>query len=234
MDEVPVVETKKLKKPKLTTIVHAQIRTKMKYVKPLSLYQDLQKLHPSKRGRLLGLTVGADCFWAYRVGVAVSDANNEVASPYCVMERKKANAYNQMMAYGFQDLIKKLSVSGIIIGLRKDPRKIKGTSSFIRHAEFPGDPSGKFEVKKFVDYLSKNLELVPYTYWEEEYILMKRYEYMMFGSKRDPGLSEQILDIKNAASGTLQRYLHAMNNYPATEQESGHDSPGWMLNDLEI
>ncbi|GKG18993.1 hypothetical protein Tco_0376092, partial [Tanacetum coccineum] len=54
----------------------------MKYVKPLSLYQDLQKLHPSKRGRLLGLTVGADYFWGYRVGVAVSDANNEVASPY--------------------------------------------------------------------------------------------------------------------------------------------------------
>nr|GEZ80534.1 polynucleotidyl transferase, ribonuclease H-like superfamily protein [Tanacetum cinerariifolium] len=157
----------------------------MKYVKPLSLYQDLQKLHPSKRGRLLGLTVGADCFWAYRVGVAVSDANNEVASPYCVMERKKAIGYNQMMASSFQDMI-------------------KGTSSLIRSAEFPGDPLGKFEVKKFVDYLSNNLELVPYTYWEEEYLLMKRYEFMMCGSKRDPGLSEQILDRKYAASGTLQ------------------------------
>ncbi|GKA28702.1 ribonuclease H-like superfamily protein isoform X1 [Tanacetum coccineum] len=200
----------------------------LKYMKPLSLYQDLQKLHPSKRGRLLGLTIGADYFWGYRVGVAVSDANSEVASPYCVMERKKGNDYNQMMASGFQDMIKKLSVSGIIIGLRKDPRKIKGTSRLVRRFEFPGDPSGKFEVKKFVDYLSKNLELVPYTYWEEEYLLMKRYECMMCG------LSEQILDIKYAASGTLQRYLHAMNNYPATEQESGHDSPGWMLNDLEI
>ncbi|GKD05849.1 EXORDIUM-like protein 2 [Tanacetum coccineum] len=221
----------------------------LKYMKPLSLYQDLQKLHPSKRGRLLGLTVGADYFWGYRVGVAVSDANNEVASPYCVMERKKGNDYNQMMASGFQDmhypcletcvyevkvefllfvLLKKLSVSGIIIGLRKDLRKIKGTSRLVRRFEFPGDPSGKFEVKKFVDYLSKNLELVPYTYWEEEYLLMKHYECMLCG------LSEQILDIKYAASGTLQRYLHAMNNYPATEQESGHDSPGWMLNDLEI
>ncbi|GJV47487.1 hypothetical protein Tco_1437699 [Tanacetum coccineum] len=69
----------------------------MKYVKPLSLYQDLQKLHPSKRGRLLGLNVGADNFWAYHVGVAVSEANNEVASPYCVMERKKGNVYNQKL-----------------------------------------------------------------------------------------------------------------------------------------
>ncbi|GJW26507.1 retrovirus-related pol polyprotein from transposon TNT 1-94 [Tanacetum coccineum] len=52
-------------------------------------------------------------------------------------------------------------------------RNYHGTSSFIRHDEFPGDPSGKFEVKNFVDYLSKNLELVLYTYWEEEYLLMK-------------------------------------------------------------
>nr|GEY96943.1 polynucleotidyl transferase, ribonuclease H-like superfamily protein [Tanacetum cinerariifolium] len=128
------------------------------------------------RGRLLGITVVADCFWAYRVGVVVSDANNEVASPYCVMERKKANGYNQMMASSFQDMIKKISVSGIIIGLCKDPRKIKGTSRLIR------DPSG------FVDYLSKNLELVPYTYCEEEFLLIKVHFCLLYFQTPTPAL----------------------------------------------
>ncbi|PWA57484.1 hypothetical protein CTI12_AA409470 [Artemisia annua] len=95
----------------------------MKYVKPLSLYQDVKKLHPSKLARLLGLSVGADYLWANSISVVVSDAKNEVASPYCVMERRKgAQVYTYMMASSFRDMIKKLSVSGIIVGLRKDPR----------------------------------------------------------------------------------------------------------------
>ncbi|PWA87700.1 polynucleotidyl transferase, ribonuclease H-like superfamily protein [Artemisia annua] len=66
------------------------------------LNQDLLKLHPSKRGRLLGLSVGTDAVFARCVGVAVSDSNNEVASPVSVMERKKDNIYQ--MASALEDL----------------------------------------------------------------------------------------------------------------------------------
>lgn len=45
-------------------------------MKPFNLFQDLMKTKPFERGRLLGLDVG-DKY----VGLAVSDANNKIASP---------------------------------------------------------------------------------------------------------------------------------------------------------
>lgn len=48
----------------------------MRYVKPLSLFQDLVRGNALERGRLLGLDVG-DKY----VGVAVSDIHNKIASP---------------------------------------------------------------------------------------------------------------------------------------------------------
>ena len=48
----------------------------MKYMKPLSLYQELLKSPALERGRLLGLDVG-DKY----VGLAVSDFNNKIVSP---------------------------------------------------------------------------------------------------------------------------------------------------------
>ncbi|GKF50471.1 hypothetical protein Tco_0146938, partial [Tanacetum coccineum] len=57
---------------------------------------------------------------------------------------------------------------------------------------------------------SVRLEFISYTYWEEEYLLHKRYEYIYdVWIKREPGLSKQILDIKNAASGTLHTEISA-------------------------
>lgn len=52
----------------------------MRYVKPLSLFQDVLMAHTKKKGRLLGLDVG-DKY----VGLAVSDSSNKIASPlrYC-------------------------------------------------------------------------------------------------------------------------------------------------------
>ncbi|XP_060971667.1 uncharacterized protein LOC115716898 isoform X4 [Cannabis sativa] len=54
----------------------------MRYVKPLSLFQDLLKTNGLERGRLLGLDVGSKY-----IGLAVSDINNKIASPL----RKKSN-----------------------------------------------------------------------------------------------------------------------------------------------
>lgn len=48
----------------------------MRYVKPLSLFQDLLKTDVLERGRLLGLDVGSKY-----IGLAVSDINNKIASP---------------------------------------------------------------------------------------------------------------------------------------------------------
>ncbi|XP_058200788.1 uncharacterized protein LOC131315634 isoform X3 [Rhododendron vialii] len=69
----------------------------MKYVKPFNLFQDLMKTKPLERGRLLGLDVG-DKY----VGLAVSDANNKIASPLSVLLRKKTNI--DLMAGDFQNL----------------------------------------------------------------------------------------------------------------------------------
>ena len=48
----------------------------MRYVKPLSLFQDLLKTDALERGSLLGLDVGSKY-----IGLAVSDINNKIASP---------------------------------------------------------------------------------------------------------------------------------------------------------
>lgn len=60
----------------------------MKYVKPFNLFQDLMKTKPLERGRLLGLDVG-DKY----VGLAVSDANNKIASPLRYAFHVKVGAF---------------------------------------------------------------------------------------------------------------------------------------------
>ncbi|XP_057462545.1 uncharacterized protein LOC130752729 isoform X2 [Actinidia eriantha] len=90
----------------------------MKYVKPLSLFQELMKTTPLERGRLLGLDVG-DKY----VGLAVSDTSNQIASPLSVLLRKKSNI--DLMADDFQSLavqvkclIDDLCKTGKLEGLR--------------------------------------------------------------------------------------------------------------------
>ena len=52
------------------------VTEKMRYVKPLRLFQDMIKANVSKRERFLGLDVG-DKY----VGLAVSDPENKIATP---------------------------------------------------------------------------------------------------------------------------------------------------------
>ncbi|GFS37147.1 transcription factor jumonji (jmjC) domain-containing protein [Actinidia rufa] len=94
------------------------VNTQMKYVKPLSLFQELMKMTSLERGRLLGLDVG-DKY----VGLAVSDTSNQIASPLSVLLRKKSNI--DLMAGDFQSLavqvkllIDDLCKTGKLEGLR--------------------------------------------------------------------------------------------------------------------
>ena len=52
------------------------VKGMMRYMKPLSLFQDLLKSNALGRGRFLGLDVG-DKY----VGLAVSDPENKIATP---------------------------------------------------------------------------------------------------------------------------------------------------------
>ncbi|PWA99287.1 hypothetical protein CTI12_AA010110 [Artemisia annua] len=175
----------------------------MKYFKPLTLYQYLLKLHPSKRGRLLGLSVGNDAVFSKCVGVAVSDSNNEVASPVSVMERKKDNIYQ--MASALEDLVKDLSVSAVIVGYRKDPWDLKKISKKAIIG-LPKDPWDNTELFKFLEDLYKagKFQQVPYTYWEEEDLFYQRVSCMVNPFVFDRRLAKMLRDKKYCASEMLQ------------------------------
>ena len=67
----------------------------MRYMKPLQLFHDLKN---QQRGRLLGLDVG-DKY----VGLALSDFDNNIASPFSVLVRKKTNI--TLVASDFESLV---------------------------------------------------------------------------------------------------------------------------------
>ncbi|PWA95651.1 hypothetical protein CTI12_AA046180 [Artemisia annua] len=163
---------------------------KMRYVKPLSLYQEVLKLNGTKQGRFLGLSVGADSIWDECVGVAVSNSSNKLAKHYGVYEMTESNIRG--MVSDFQDLIAKHSVSGIIVGLPHDRRDVPN-------------------VKHFVNSLSKTgkLESVPYTYWDEEDLYSERIRSMENPFYFNTIAAKKLSDKKIAASGMLQDYLES-------------------------
>ncbi|PNX59734.1 holliday junction resolvase, partial [Trifolium pratense] len=77
----------------------------MRYVKPFELFHDLMKTTQKERGRLMGLDVG-DKY----VGLALSDFDNKIASPFSVLLRKKNNV--DLMADDFKSLA--LSCDGFL------------------------------------------------------------------------------------------------------------------------
>ncbi|XP_052210897.1 uncharacterized protein LOC127813846 [Diospyros lotus] len=161
----------------------------MKYVRPLTLYQELLKRNEVERGRLLGLDVG-DKY----VGLAVSDTDNKIASPLSVLLRKKSNI--DLMATDFQSLISELSLAGLVFGY-----------PFNRQRKCPeGVP-----MKLFIDALCKTrkLEGVAYTFWDECFT-SKNVELFLKPLDLHPVLSKTIID-KFAAVGILQGYLDYVN-----------------------
>ncbi|XP_071703526.1 uncharacterized protein [Rutidosis leptorrhynchoides] len=121
----------------------------MRFMKPLRLCQDLQKLNILERGRFLGLDVG-DKY----VGLAVSDFNNQIASPLSVLVRKKSNI--DLMALDFQHLISELSLSAFIVGYPFNMQKNSPDAT---------------QVKVFIDDLTKTgkLDDIQYTFWNESF-----------------------------------------------------------------
>ncbi|XP_021735765.1 uncharacterized protein LOC110702369 [Chenopodium quinoa] len=162
----------------------------MRYIKPLTLFQDLAKTtNALERGRLLGLDVG-DKY----VGLAVSDPDNKIAKPLSVLLRKKFNI--EMMAADFTSLISEFSLSGFVVGFPFDRQR--------------PSPDGA-QVKIFVDDLCKTgkLEGVKYTYWIESYT-SKNVDLLMQPLTLHPVELKTMLD-KFAAVGILQGYLDYVN-----------------------
>ncbi|PSS04168.1 Pre-16S rRNA nuclease [Actinidia chinensis var. chinensis] len=164
----------------------------MKYVKPLSLFQELMKTTPLERRRLLGLDVG-DKY----VGLAVSDTSNQIASPLSVLLRKKSNI--DLMAGDFQSLISELSLKAFIFGY-----------PFDRCRRSPD----AVQVKCFIDDLCKTgkLEGLRYTFWDECFT-SKNVELLLKPLDLHPVMSKTIID-KFAAVGILQGYLDYVNRTP--------------------
>ncbi|QCD91659.1 uncharacterized protein LOC114172511 [Vigna unguiculata] len=162
----------------------------MRYVKPLQLFQDLTNSTQNQRGRLLGLDVGEKY-----VGLALSDFDNKIASPFSVLVRKKSNI--SLMASDFQSLISKYSLKGFVVGVPFDRHRVAAEA---------------FPVKGLIDHLcrTKMLEGVKYTYWNECFT-SKNVELLLKPlNLNKPVLSKTILD-KFAAVGILQGYLDFVN-----------------------
>ncbi|KAK4744935.1 hypothetical protein SAY87_011247 [Trapa incisa] len=162
----------------------------MKYIRPYSLFTDLQKVREKGFARLLGLDVG-DKY----VGVAVSDQNNRIASPLSVLLRKKTNI--DMMAVDFQSLISEFSIVGFVVGCPLD--RLHTTT-----------PDG-WQVKLLIEELSRTgkLEGVCYTYWDECFT-SKNVELLLKPLVIHPVKAKTIVD-KFAAVGILQGYLDYAN-----------------------
>ncbi|KAL9254152.1 putative pre-16S rRNA nuclease [Drosera capensis] len=161
----------------------------MKYVKPLSLFQDLVKTRALEKGRLLGLDVGNKY-----VGLAVSNDTNKIAAPLSVLVRTKTNI--DLMVSDLQCLISELSLVGFIVGLPFDRQRSTPDS---------------LQIKVFVDDLRKSGKLggVKYTYWDECFT-SKNVELLLKPLKLHPVEAKTIVD-KFAAVGILQGYLDYVN-----------------------
>ncbi|KAL2348038.1 hypothetical protein Fmac_002038 [Flemingia macrophylla] len=174
----------------------------MRCVKPLQLFHDLVNTTQKHRGRFLGLDVG-DKY----VGLALSDFDNKIASPFSVLVRKKTNV--TLMASDFESLISKYSLKGFVIGIPFDKHRLS---------------TDAVKVKVFIDLLcrTKMLEGVKYTYWNEcftsKVTLFVKFSFRTVNvdlllkplNLNHPVLSKTILD-KFAAVGILQGYLDFVN-----------------------
>ena len=156
----------------------------------MQMFQDLIKTTQTQRGRLIGLDVG-DKY----VGLALSDFDNKIASPFSVLVRKKTNV--SLMAEDFKSLISLYSLKGFVIGLPFDRHLVAYDA---------------VQVKVFIDNLRRTnmLEGLEYTYWNECFT-SKNVELLLKPlNLENPVLCKTISD-KFAAVGILQGYLDYVN-----------------------
>lgn len=171
----------------------------MKHVDPFAFFKNMLKQQNDTWYplRLLGLYVGVK-----RVGVVISDVESGPASACCVMERGESD----IMAFKFQQLIRDLSVAGVIVGLPANAR-----------LENPADNPEAIQAEAFVDDLFKTrkLDKVQYLLWNDSFKALKGVELLLDAFPLDPIGAIQIKD-KVIARGTtkmLQNYLDSVRDF---------------------
>lgn len=159
-------------------------------MKPLELFHDLVKTTKNERGRLMGLDVG-DKY----VGLALSDFDNKIASPFSVLVRKKSNA--SLMAADFKSLISKYSLKGLVIGVPFEYNLVSPDA---------------VQVKVLIDNLRRTnmLEGLKYTYWNECFTSKNVELFLKPLNFKNAVQSKTMLD-KFAAVGILQGYMDYAN-----------------------
>ncbi|RYR10520.1 hypothetical protein Ahy_B05g078947 isoform C [Arachis hypogaea] len=153
----------------------------MRQVKALQLFHDL--VNKNEPARLLGLDVG-DKY----VGLALSDFQNKIASPFSVLVRKKSNI--DLMASDFETLISKYSLKGFVVGLPFSCHRVSTDAG---------------QVKVFIDALSrtKKLQGLKYTYWNESFT-SKNVELLLRPLNLNNAVHSKTMLDKFAAVGILQ------------------------------
>ncbi|KAL5755735.1 hypothetical protein ACOSQ2_020481 [Xanthoceras sorbifolium] len=165
----------------------------MKYKKPLKFFKDLIKnakvKKPYQRLRVLGLHIREDY-----MSLAVSNPENTIALPLCILPRKE-NDINYL-ADKFRTLITEYNAMGFVV-----------------NNNYPT------LVSPFVDQLKKTGKLprAKYTYWEDssilqqmDFVLKHHLRFIREQLNLPVDVSNEILQ-KFAATNVLQGYLNASN-----------------------
>ena len=137
------------------------------------------------KNSILGLDLGKK-----RVGVAVSDINQKVASPYLVIENKKFTEITNII----ENIILEKNICAIIIG---DPINMDGSIG-------PKSQSSR----SFVNNLSKEIN-IPILLWDERLTTVSA-ERSLLEADLSRKKRKQIID-KIAASIILQSFLEYLN-----------------------
>ncbi|KAL3738130.1 hypothetical protein ACJRO7_019635 [Eucalyptus globulus] len=159
----------------------------MRYVKPLSLFQDVLMAHTKKKSRLLGLDVKTN------IDSMAPDLQSLMSLPFSLL-------FSCFLVYV---QVSEFLLLGFVVGCPLD--------------RFRSPNCDAVQMKVFIDELSKTgkLEGVCYTYWEETFT-SKNVELLLQPLTLHPVVAKTIMD-KFAAMGILQGYLDYANKKQRSE-----------------
>ncbi|KAK1581620.1 hypothetical protein Q3G72_007483 [Acer saccharum] len=177
---------------------HAEEIRKMKFVKPLTLFKELLRIEPSRRGRLLGL-----CINDKHVDLAISDTDNINAVPLSVVHRHEGNM--DLMADKFQKLISEHDLAGFVVDYSYERSMTRSNGTNIKNFMNDMCKTRKFEGFK-------------YTHWGDDLIATKNMDFVVMHHVRFilenlnlPQLQAKEIVDKFVASRLLQGYLDFVN-----------------------
>ncbi|TXG68602.1 hypothetical protein EZV62_003537 [Acer yangbiense] len=192
----------------------------MKFMKPFTLFKELQEMKPSKRGRFLGLNIVND----KHVDLAMSDPSNKNAVPLSAINMEECTM--DLMAEKFQTLNSKHNFTGFVVGFPyvKCYHVNEGSEmTVMRQIVAP--------VKNFINNLNKTgkLQGLKYTYWDEilalesmDFVVKHNVEFILatlneFNLDTEQSYSsnkknlEQIVEKFVAARMLQMKYMKPMN-----------------------